>query len=126
MICDQLKKKWKNLRDSYGKYLRAGKTTTGQETKILDRCKTWPWALQMQFLRPFLKFAKRDSNIPKQILAEEQVEDDNTEQVGHGEQVNINPASVPQEPPATTRKRKSEGTTPLSSSVEQVIQYLEN
>ncbi|KAF2888684.1 hypothetical protein ILUMI_17489 [Ignelater luminosus] len=58
--------------------------------------------------------------------------DDNTDQVDHGEQekrsqqVNINSESVPQEPPATTRKRKSEETTLRSSSVEQVIQYLEN
>ncbi|XP_074042015.1 uncharacterized protein [Leptinotarsa decemlineata] len=60
---EEIKKKWKNLRDSYSKYLRTEKTTTGQETKILDRYKTWPWAQQMEFLRPSLAFAKTHSNV---------------------------------------------------------------
>ncbi|CAG9765577.1 unnamed protein product [Ceutorhynchus assimilis] len=60
---DELKKKWKNLRDSYSKFLRTEKTKTGQETKILDRYKTWPWARQMEFLKVFLQYAKTNSNI---------------------------------------------------------------
>ncbi|XP_074041526.1 uncharacterized protein [Leptinotarsa decemlineata] len=60
---EEIKKKWKNIRDSYSKYLRTEKTTTGQETKILDRYKTWPWAQQVEFLRPSLAFAKTHSNV---------------------------------------------------------------
>lgn len=60
---DDLKKKWKNVRDSYAKHLRSEKTTTGQAIKKVDRYKTWPWAQQMSFFKYFLKFADTESNI---------------------------------------------------------------
>ncbi|XP_030752276.1 uncharacterized protein LOC115879532 [Sitophilus oryzae] len=66
MTGDELKKKWKNLRDSYAKFLRTEKTKSGQEMKNLDRYKTWPWAQQMEFLRKSLSFAKTHTN--KNIL----------------------------------------------------------
>nr|CAD7602458.1 unnamed protein product [Timema genevievae] len=59
---DDMKKKWKNLRDSYAKHLRAEKSHTGQPPKSIDRYKTWPWAQQMAFFRPFLQFGSTNSN----------------------------------------------------------------
>jgi len=57
-----LKNKWKNLRDSYQKYLKANSTTTGQAAgaskgKHLDCYKNWTWAKHLEFLRPHFKFA---------------------------------------------------------------------
>ncbi|XP_072377881.1 uncharacterized protein, partial [Diabrotica undecimpunctata] len=57
---EELKKKWKNLRDSYAKHIRSLKTTTGQSAKKLHK---WQWANQMEFFRSFLSFAKTTSNI---------------------------------------------------------------
>ncbi|KAF5276315.1 hypothetical protein FQR65_LT16416 [Abscondita terminalis] len=63
-ISDNVKKKWKNLRDCYAKYLRTEVVThTGQERKHVDRYKTWPWVNQMEIFRPFLQFAQTSSNV---------------------------------------------------------------
>ncbi|XP_044259023.1 uncharacterized protein LOC123007676 [Tribolium madens] len=48
---EELKKKWKNLRDSYSKHLRW--ENSEHKSKSLDKYKTWPWVKQMEFLRPF-------------------------------------------------------------------------
>ncbi|KAF0714484.1 Uncharacterized protein FWK35_00029949 [Aphis craccivora] len=57
---ETLKNKWKNLRDSYQKYLKANSTTTGQAAGpskgVLDPYKNWIWAKHLEFLRPHLKF----------------------------------------------------------------------
>ncbi|KAK8727229.1 hypothetical protein OTU49_009770, partial [Cherax quadricarinatus] len=42
------KAKWKNLRDSYVKFLRTEKTTG----KTAKKYKKWPWATQLEFLKP--------------------------------------------------------------------------
>lgn len=60
---ETLKKQWKNLRDSYAKHLRSEKTHTGQQAKRINRYKTWPWAQQMEFLKPYLEFARTESNV---------------------------------------------------------------
>lgn len=62
IIGDVLKMKWKNLRDSYQKYLRANATTTGQAAdapkgKTIDQYKNWSWAKHLEFLKPHLCFA---------------------------------------------------------------------
>jgi hypothetical protein len=62
IIGDALKSKWKNLRDSFQKHLRANKTETGQalgasQSKHLDVYKKWNWAKYLEFLRPHLSFA---------------------------------------------------------------------
>lgn len=59
---EDLKKHWKNLRDSYSKHLRSLKTHTGQAAST-NSYKTWPWAKNMDFLRPFLKFSKTATNV---------------------------------------------------------------
>lgn len=62
---ENVKKKWKNLRDCYAKHLRAEVVThTGQEKKTVDRYKTWPWVKQMEIFKPFLQFAQTASNVP--------------------------------------------------------------
>ncbi|KAI4454376.1 alcohol dehydrogenase transcription factor myb/sant-like [Holotrichia oblita] len=60
---ESLKKKWKNFRDAYSKHIRTEKTRTGQKAKSIDRYKTWHWAQQMSFIKPFLQFANTESNI---------------------------------------------------------------
>ncbi|KAL1492365.1 hypothetical protein ABEB36_010623 [Hypothenemus hampei] len=60
---DDLKKRWKNLRDCFSKHLRSEKTRTGQAAKSTGHYKAWPWAYHMEFFRLFLKFAQTESNI---------------------------------------------------------------
>ncbi|CAH1378441.1 unnamed protein product, partial [Tenebrio molitor] len=93
---DTLKKKWKNLRDCYAKHLRSEVVThTGQERKILDRYKTWPWAKQMEIFKPFC-------NLLVQILIT------NTSQRN-----------------STTRKRRLEEQTQTPTSIDKVIAYFD-
>lgn len=53
----------KNLRDAYAKHIRSEKTHTEQKAKSVDRYKSWPWAQQMSFFKPFLHFANTESNV---------------------------------------------------------------
>lgn len=51
---EDLKCKWKNLRDSYQKYLRANMTTTRQSAvalkkKHLEVYKNWTWENNLEF-----------------------------------------------------------------------------
>ncbi|KAB0790548.1 hypothetical protein PPYR_15052, partial [Photinus pyralis] len=57
---DEIKKKWRNLRDTYAKYIRTNKTRTGQAAS--DK-KKWIWADHMESFKPFLNFAKTASNV---------------------------------------------------------------
>lgn len=68
---DDLKKRWKNLRDCFSKHLRSEKTRTGQAAKSICRYKTWPWAQHMGTFRPFLQFAVTYSNITDTDIASE-------------------------------------------------------
>lgn len=63
ILGEDIKKKWKNLRDAYSKHIRTEKTRTGQKAKSIDRYKTWPWAQQMSFFKSFLQFANTESNV---------------------------------------------------------------
>ncbi|KAL0870842.1 hypothetical protein ABMA27_004686 [Loxostege sticticalis] len=56
---DVPKSRWKNLRDSYYKHLRA---MNGEESKYIDRYKTWPWVNQISFLQPFIEMIPTRSN----------------------------------------------------------------
>ncbi|XP_046395245.1 uncharacterized protein LOC124162690 [Ischnura elegans] len=69
---DDLKRRWKNLRDSYAKHLLSEKTHTGQQCKGINRYRVWPWANQMQFLRQYLQFSPTESNLT--VLEAEDVE----------------------------------------------------
>ncbi|XP_050503569.1 uncharacterized protein LOC126882637 [Diabrotica virgifera virgifera] len=57
---DEIKKKWRNMRDTYAKYIRTNKTRTGQAAS--DK-KKWIWADHMESFKPFLNFAKTASNV---------------------------------------------------------------
>lgn len=57
---DTVKKRWRNLKDNYSRYLRSIKTRTGQAT---TNKKKWVWADQMSFLQPFIQFANTESNV---------------------------------------------------------------
>ncbi|CAH0400199.1 unnamed protein product [Chilo suppressalis] len=59
---DTLKKQWKNLRDAYSKHLRSCNAKPGEETKLIDRYRCWPWASVMSFLRPHLEITETHSN----------------------------------------------------------------
>lgn len=111
------------MRDSYSKYLRSEKNTTGQETKSLDRYKTWPWANQMEFLRGFLPFAKTHSNIAStEHLSEDANPKDATgcSQDASTSFVRPTPAKL------STEKMKARKSQPApSSAVEHVISYLD-
>lgn len=132
MTGDDLKKRWKNLRDSYSKYLRTEKTRTGQEMKCLDKYKTWPWAKQMEFLRSSLQFSKTETNLPHLPLDQEEMEsdhnsenrqDDENEQGVHQQQ---NTPSIPRNTPVLSRKRRTQEATPFSTATQQVLTYLKN
>ncbi|KAG8250863.1 hypothetical protein J6590_093226 [Homalodisca vitripennis] len=67
---DEMKKKWKNMRDCYMKYLRDCKTTTGQAKR---NYKKWTWATQLERFKPFIGMAKTMSNVTAP-----EIEGDNT------------------------------------------------
>ncbi|KAJ8934440.1 hypothetical protein NQ318_003835 [Aromia moschata] len=57
---DDVKKKWKNLRDTYMRHIRANKTKTGQAA---PSGKKWQWSAQMETFRHFWSFANTSSNV---------------------------------------------------------------
>lgn len=57
---DTVKKRWRNLKDNYSRYLQSIKTRTGQAT---TNKKKWVWADQMSFLQPFIQFVNIESNV---------------------------------------------------------------
>nr|CAD7579787.1 unnamed protein product [Timema californicum] len=144
---DDMKKKWKNLRDSYAKHLRAEKSHIGQPPKSIDRYKTWPWAQQMAFFRPFLQFGSTNSNIstvdsvldsPDESENSREglfVSKDRADEYGFLQQAVEMPTQPQpaqespcrQAPIANNRKRKHhEETLSQPSAVERVLAYLEN
>ncbi|KAL1516208.1 hypothetical protein ABEB36_000127 [Hypothenemus hampei] len=113
---DDLKKRWKNLRDCFSKYLRSEKTRTGQAAKSICRYKTWPWAQHMEVFKPFLQFAQTQSNITDD-LAEKSSE-------------NVSEASTIEQERSTKilhnlnsyKKRKALNS---STNVDKVIEFLD-
>ncbi|XP_069690368.1 transcription factor Adf-1-like [Periplaneta americana] len=138
---DQLKKRWKNLRDTYSKFLKTLKATTGQSAK--KNYSNWQWAKQMEFFKPFLAFARTDTNLePMHVdLHLDEAENDlNCSEVSaepisgikDEDRGNANFALESSESPITeqtatpqaqkSKKRKFSEET----SVDKVVQYLEN
>jgi hypothetical protein len=58
---ENVKTKWKNLRDAYIKHKKLIKGSSGQAAK---RYKNWPWAPHMQFLDQTLEVRSSESNVP--------------------------------------------------------------
>ncbi|BET00910.1 MADF [Nesidiocoris tenuis] len=51
----ELKKKWKNIKDTYGKHLKCSKMKVVQTRK---NYKHWQWAQEMEYFRPYLACSK--------------------------------------------------------------------
>lgn len=62
-----MKKKWKNLRDTFAKFLKITKTKTGQAANT----KKWIWADRMKAFRPFLAYGTTSTNISAVSLDED-------------------------------------------------------
>lgn len=60
-----MKKKWRNIKDTYAKYLRSTNTKTGKVAK--KNYKHWQWAPNMDFFRPFYAFAHTDTEIRDKV-----------------------------------------------------------
>lgn len=128
---DDLKKRWKNLRDCFSKYLRSEKTRTGQAAKGVSRYKTWPWAHYMEMFRPFLQFAQTYTNVPDAIAETPELTNEETETTETSDS-RQSEAKNDEERSSTTgsdrkqaKKRKLIEDPPSnSSSVEKVIQFL--
>ncbi|XP_034476068.1 transcription factor Adf-1-like [Drosophila innubila] len=127
---DEVKKKWKNLRDSFSKYLRSTKRITGKAAVH----KTWIWAKQMESFRPFISFAKTSSNAsgiepskPSSFTEtfqcteppESHMDDESNDELNQSI-VSI-PAVDAERPPL---KRLKRSTPQPTSSVKDVIEYL--
>ncbi|CAH1984224.1 unnamed protein product [Acanthoscelides obtectus] len=63
---EEIKRRWKNLRDSFSKHVRSETAGSGKgkEAKFLDRYKSWPWAKHMEFLRPYLTRSDSTQSTP--------------------------------------------------------------
>ncbi|XP_054257577.1 uncharacterized protein LOC128982656 [Macrosteles quadrilineatus] len=135
---EQLKKKWRNLRDSYMKHLKSIKPTTGQAKRNYV---AWPWSSQMERFKPFLGMAKTVSNISatetqgtdvnNEVVFEPDVGNNNHDHISADgqspvrEPIEINrPDNVDlaSEPRIKKRKTQSPGN---SNNVDKVVQYLE-
>ncbi|XP_050502175.1 transcription factor Adf-1-like [Diabrotica virgifera virgifera] len=108
---EELKRRWRSLRDSYVRYLRVIKTRTGQGAQN----KTWQWAESMKMFQPFLLFAKTSSNVPEVVTnVESATEKDDGVDVSRNEESEIGDIS---EVPLPTKNKESatcaDVTTPI-------------
>jgi hypothetical protein len=84
-----LKKKLKNLRDTYFKFLKTFKSTTSQSAKRNYR--NWQWAKHMESFKPFLAYAKTDMNLePLHVRQLDETESD----LDYNEELSTEPHSV--------------------------------
>lgn len=130
---EEVKKKWRNLRDTFAKYIKSNKNKTGQTT---TKFKKWIWADQMEVFRPFLNATQTTSNV-SDIYSEESTNIEPTElveisEIPETEQTSpftptsntISKFGSALESPVTpkeNRKRKCEPST----SVQDIIKYFE-
>ncbi|XP_055856255.1 uncharacterized protein LOC129919412 [Episyrphus balteatus] len=142
---EELKKKWKNLRDCYARYLRSWDMKASRTAPYNTRYyKFWPWAKQMDIFKPYLRFAKGQtetdlnesngdptttSSNAESLQQIKQEDDDNDTQyeieqpipTSSRKRKNNSPPSAPPTPPASSwRKRKSE----TENSVDKVLKFL--
>lgn len=54
---EELRRRWKNLKDCYLKYLRS--KLPGPKSPLLKRYSTWPWAGHMAAIKPFINYTPR-------------------------------------------------------------------
>ncbi|XP_011556813.3 uncharacterized protein LOC105387734 [Plutella xylostella] len=75
-----IKYKWRNIRDSYSRHLKA--TASGERDKQSLRYRNWLWSSHMEFMRPYVNLAPGAAlTLPRPRVANttEDVEDDNEE-----------------------------------------------
>ncbi|XP_045452432.1 uncharacterized protein LOC123668935 isoform X2 [Melitaea cinxia] len=121
---DEAKMKWKNLRDTYGKYLKTTKTTTGQSAfKSYSRYSKWQWASSMEFLKDHIGFAPTDTNVARE---EESVSDTQniTEPESYNENSTQRSSSVASSERYTSRSGSRKRTSVNEHPVDKVITYL--
>lgn len=137
-----MKKKWKNLRDTYSKFLKSVKSTTGQSAK--KNYSNWQWAKHMESFKPFLAYAKTDTNLePLQVRQLDEAEND----LDYNEELSAEPHSgIENEDTGNTTFEFESSRSPTTektatpqvqwskkrklcdqtSNVDKVVQYLEN
>ncbi|CAH2090722.1 unnamed protein product [Euphydryas editha] len=120
---DEAKMKWKNLRDTYGKYLKTTKTTTGQSALSYSRYSKWQWASSMEFLKDHIGFAPTDTNVARE---EERVSDTQniTEPESYNENSTQRSSSVASSERYTSRSGSRKRTSVNEHPVDKVITYL--
>ncbi|XP_045474907.1 uncharacterized protein LOC123680831 [Harmonia axyridis] len=121
---EELKKRWKSLRDCYTKYLRAH-NLSGFTAKGSRGYKTWPWAKEMEWFQPFMVCASEPNTNSEETKTPEDV--NREEQSLNGElNEDINMEFVKSEfrnddrNETYTRKRRKVVTSP-STSMDQIV-----
>lgn len=114
MTGETAKHKWKNLRDSYIKYMKYLKGSTGSAKKYQN----WPWAANLEFLKDTVAPRATTSNVSVSQTHETSF----TDEVEQGDSDSgILTPSTQMPPPKKAPKRKE-----VTDDVHAVINYLEN
>lgn len=62
----EVKKKWRNMRDTYSKHLKANKLQKDQ--RVRKNYKNWKWAPLMEVFKPFMPLAEIDNNYEDEFI----------------------------------------------------------
>ncbi|KAF0749173.1 transcription factor Adf-1-like [Aphis craccivora] len=114
MTAEIVKQKWKNLRDSYIKYINYLKGSTGSGKKY----KNWPWAAHLEFLRDTVAPRATTSNVSESQIPETSITDEDYEPGESDSGYVTFPTQIP--PPKRTTKRKE-----LTEDMAAVLSYFE-
>lgn len=110
-----MKHKWKNLRDSYIKYIKFLKGSTGSAKKYQN----WPWAAHLEFLKDTIVPRATTSNVSQTHEISHVDETCEQDETIDNEFIDTSPSQM--RPPTKTPKRKE-----VTGDVAAVITYLEN
>jgi len=124
--CENVKKRWKNLRDSFLKHLKQKETKTGLSEKHRKR---WMWADVMDFYRPFLLTTDKKSyegfecngDVDGNLKVEDATESDDSSSPSISDSAVSEPPSLL--PVAYPKKRKRKPTS--KPSVEALLHRYE-
>ncbi|KAL1492138.1 hypothetical protein ABEB36_012626 [Hypothenemus hampei] len=130
---NDLKKRWKNLKDCYSKYIRSENSQTEHVSKNISRYKYWPWGQHMEAFRPFMQIAKNESNVidVSKPTVEPSIFEKNSAEVNA--EINLsaerNELSIDQEKsrvkPSRVLKKKQKSNKVISTAAHNVTNYLE-
>jgi hypothetical protein len=118
---ETVKQKWKNLRDSYVKYRRFLKSTTGQATKKYEK---WPWSRHLEFLDYTLTPRQTPSNVSDSQISETPLKEEGAPPPSQDAEssCSLSPASLEMPPPPIKKLKKQQST----EDIDKIIGYLEN